>query len=170
MRSSLTTLLLLVVMTSFVASSPQQRPQQRRRRPAQARRQQQQASLQQQQPKFQFEDLPDGDLRKVTKNTRIEDITKERVDKLMRNEKSVNILVDCFRAPKACPSPQARQMIGQMNNIGAGGKGCKDCSPAKIKQRNEVIYYFLSQFRERHPKQYRRVIEQIPTILARITQ
>jgi len=149
--------LLLVVVTSYVASMPQQ--QQRRRRPAR----------QQQQGNFQLEHLPDGDLRKVTKNTRIENITKDRVDKLMRNKESVQILVDCFKAPRRCQSPGARQMIGQMNNIGSGGKGCKDCSPAKIKQRNEVIYYFLTQFRDKHPKQYRRVIQEIPTILSRIT-
>jgi len=155
MKFSLATaLVLLVATTCFVTSAPQQNRNQQRRR-NQPNRQRGGASK------------LTGDLNDVGKDTRIEDIDRAAVNKLMRNEKSVNQLTACFKNLAKCRNPGARQMIEQMNTIGTGN-GCKNCSPAKIKQRNDAIFYFLKQFQERYPTQYRSVISEIPGILARL--
>jgi len=159
MKFSLATALLLLVATaSFVTSAPQQRRNQQGRR---------QQALRRNQNGGKRGGLT-GDLNDVKSDTRIEDIDRAAVDKLMRNKASVNELTQCFKNMASCKSPGARQMISQMNNIGSGNSGCKNCSPAKIKQRNDAIFYFLKQFQSRYPAQYRTVISEIPSILARL--
>jgi len=152
--------LAVVCLASLVQPMPQQRVRQNRRPPGRSTNPNQNAA------NLINLDLPDGDLRKVSKDTRIENLTKDVVDKLMKNEESINVLTRCFKVMRTCKSPAARQMIGQLGNIGSGTTGCNNCSPAQIQNRNEVIFYFLAQFRDRYPRQYRQVLNEIPAILA----
>jgi len=106
-----------------------------------------------------------GDLRRITTEVKLQQLTRQNVENAISNPKTMKILTNCFLDSRTCTDPIGQSLVGQVRQLGEG-KGCEGCTQEEKKARNELIYYFLSQFQQKYPADYRKVITQIPAILA----
>merc|ERR1711973_845283 len=91
------------------------------------------------------------------------------IDQFMNDPVHVEKLVSCFETPAQCPSYASLNIICQVQRMGLAGQ-CSTCNPGQQKKLEDMIYVFLTKFRERYPAHFKRLLPHIPSLLSSIAR
>ncbi|KAF2368560.1 Insect odorant-binding protein A10/Ejaculatory bulb-specific protein 3 [Trinorchestia longiramus] len=126
-----------------------------------------QRSLSPTQPQSQATTGTEGDFNLLPAGTRLSQVTKEQLDKFFNNEQSVTTLTQCLLKPRSCTSETGRNLVRQVSALKNKGQ-CADCSQEEQSRLNEIIYYFVKNYRDRYPELWDMALPRVIHIVAGI--
>ncbi|XP_047738086.1 uncharacterized protein LOC108669154 [Hyalella azteca] len=109
--------------------------------------------------------LGSGDFNLLPPGTRLSELTTAQLDKFFANTASVQSLTNCLVNPKGCKSESGRNLVKQITSLKSRGQ-CTDCAPGEQQRLNEIIYYFVKNFRDRHPDMWDLALPRVIHIVA----